>query len=85
MAFLILVSGHVVEVAETRTQVVNALAAAGAQAATGTVVGSPMTFRASGILAVAENREQTATILDPPPAVAATPPEPPLPEPPTGA
>jgi hypothetical protein len=60
MSFILLITGQVLEVSETRTQVINALSAQGATAATGTVKGQPMTFRASGVLAVAETLDQVS-------------------------
>jgi hypothetical protein len=53
MAAIMLSTGTVLVVAETRTQVLNALSGAGA-AATGTINGAQATIRASAVLAVAD-------------------------------
>jgi hypothetical protein len=57
MAYLLLTTGQVVEVEETRAAVRTALGAAG-QAVTVTVGGQPLDLRAVGIIGIAENREQ---------------------------
>jgi hypothetical protein len=56
MAFLLLTTGQVVEVEETRAAVRTALGAG--QAVTVTVGGQPLDLRAVGIIGIAENREQ---------------------------
>lgn len=61
MAFLLLVTGQLLEVAETRTQVRTQLGAAG-QAITVTVAGAPVDVRAVGIIAIAEARAQLAVV-----------------------
>jgi len=55
MAFILLSTGHLLEVAETRTQVVGALAN---PTATGTVKGAQMTIRSSAVVAVADAFDQ---------------------------
>jgi pseudouridine-5'-phosphate glycosidase len=61
MAFLLLSTGQVVQIAQTRAQAVTALNNAGASTADATVKGAPMTFVAGGsggVIAVAENQVQ---------------------------
>ena len=56
MALIMLTTGLVLEVPETRTQVVNALGGTSA-AATSTVNGAQITVRASAVIAVADSAD----------------------------
>jgi microcompartment protein CcmK/EutM len=61
MAFVLLITGQVVQISETRSQAKAALNAAGAATADATVKGSPMSFVTGGsgsIVAVAETQSQ---------------------------
>lgn len=59
MAFLLLITGQVVEVAQTRAQVKSAMSTAGVASADATVKTQPMTFFGAGnVVAAAENQSQ---------------------------
>jgi hypothetical protein len=61
MALLLLVTGQLVEAAESRQTIRTALGAAG-QAITVTVAGLPLDIRSVGIIAIAETKEQVDLI-----------------------